>query len=100
GRRGVEGDAARSVHRRAAGDRVQPPVPTRRARVGRGRRGRSPPDQPAAAGRDRRRGWRLRLPDHADPPTGLIVASLSLRDFRSYPRLELDLEPGLVLVTG
>ena len=30
----------------------------------------------------------------------LIVSSLSLREYRSYARLELDLEPGLVLVTG
>src|SRR5204862_3063651 len=34
-------------------------------------------------------------------PSGrLIVASLTLRDFRSYASLELDLEPGLVLVVG
>ena len=30
----------------------------------------------------------------------MIVAQVSLRDIRSYPRLELALEPGLVLVTG
>src|SRR5262249_14512709 len=30
----------------------------------------------------------------------LIVASVSLRDFRSYGRLDVELEPGLVLVTG
>jgi DNA replication and repair protein RecF len=30
----------------------------------------------------------------------LIVSSLSLRDFRSYARLELALEPGLVLAIG
>ncbi|MBA2537341.1 MAG: AAA family ATPase, partial [Actinobacteria bacterium] len=30
----------------------------------------------------------------------MIVARVSLRDFRSYAALELDLEPGLVLVTG
>jgi DNA replication and repair protein RecF len=30
----------------------------------------------------------------------VIVAHVSLRDVRSYPRLELALEPGLVLVTG
>jgi DNA replication and repair protein RecF len=30
----------------------------------------------------------------------LIVNSVSLRDFRSYARLELELEPGLVLVVG
>jgi DNA replication and repair protein RecF len=30
----------------------------------------------------------------------LIVSSVSLRNFRSYARLELELEPGLVLVTG
>jgi DNA replication and repair protein RecF len=31
---------------------------------------------------------------------GLIVASVSLRDFRSYARLDLALEPGLVLAVG
>jgi DNA replication and repair protein RecF len=31
---------------------------------------------------------------------GVLVKTVSLRDFRSYPALELDLEPGLVLVTG
>jgi DNA replication and repair protein RecF len=31
---------------------------------------------------------------------GLIVRNVTLRDFRSYERLELALEPGLVLVTG
>ena len=40
------------------------------------------------------------VPDHADQARGLIVAEVTLRDFRSYPRLELALEPGLVLVTG
>jgi DNA replication and repair protein RecF len=30
----------------------------------------------------------------------LIVTQVSLRDVRSYTRLDLDLEPGLVLVTG
>lgn len=30
----------------------------------------------------------------------MIVEHVSLRDVRSYPRLELELEPGLVLVTG
>ena len=30
----------------------------------------------------------------------MIVGHVSLRDVRSYPRLELALEPGLVLVTG
>ena len=31
---------------------------------------------------------------------GLIVASLTLRDYRSYASLELGLEPGLVVVVG
>ena len=31
---------------------------------------------------------------------GLIVREVTLRDFRSYARLELTLEPGVVLVTG
>src|SRR3989475_11849327 len=30
----------------------------------------------------------------------LIVSTVSLRNFRSYARLELALDPGLVLVTG
>jgi DNA replication and repair protein RecF len=30
----------------------------------------------------------------------VVVSHVSLRDFRSYAALELDLEPGLVLVTG
>src|SRR5213595_2845848 len=33
-------------------------------------------------------------------PADLIVRSVSLRNIRSYARLELDLEPGLVLVVG
>ncbi|MDQ3086214.1 MAG: DNA replication and repair protein RecF [Actinomycetota bacterium] len=33
-------------------------------------------------------------------PGGLIVREVTLRDFRSYPRLELALEPGVVLVSG
>jgi len=33
-------------------------------------------------------------------PRELIVGEVSLRDVRSYPALELALEPGLVLVTG
>jgi len=31
---------------------------------------------------------------------GLIVREVTLRDFRSYPQLELELEPGVVLVSG
>src|SRR5439155_12102880 len=31
---------------------------------------------------------------------GLIISTVSLRNIRSYARLELDLEPGLVLVVG
>src|SRR5213595_2181099 len=33
-------------------------------------------------------------------PADLIVRSVSLRNIRSYARLDLDLEPGLVLVVG
>src|SRR5213592_4478870 len=33
-------------------------------------------------------------------PADLIVRTVSLRNIRSYARLELDLEPGLVLVVG
>ncbi|MBA3401619.1 MAG: DNA replication and repair protein RecF [Actinobacteria bacterium] len=31
---------------------------------------------------------------------GLIIREVTLRDFRSYPQLELTLEPGVVLVSG
>src|SRR5207248_1715838 len=46
--------------------------------------------------------WRrgLLVPDHADPPRRLIASALTLVDFRSYARLELDLEPGLLLAVG
>jgi DNA replication and repair protein RecF len=54
-----------------------------------------------------RRQRRLPVPDHAYPLGGLIdangrliVDTVSLRDFRSYARLELELKPGLVLVVG
>ena len=45
-------------------------------------------------------GRRLLVPDHADPPRRLIVTAVSLANFRSYARLELSLEPGLVLAIG
>jgi DNA replication and repair protein RecF len=38
--------------------------------------------------------------DHADPARRLIVAGVTLRDFRSYAQLELSLSPGLILVVG
>ena len=47
-----------------------------------------------------RGGRQLLVPDHADPPRGLSVRRLTLRDFRSYERLELELASGLVLVAG
>ncbi|MFN2627416.1 MAG: DNA replication/repair protein RecF [Gaiellaceae bacterium] len=34
------------------------------------------------------------------PPADLIVSTVSLRNFRSYAKLELSLDPGLVLVVG
>jgi DNA replication and repair protein RecF len=37
---------------------------------------------------------------HVRSPKGLVVREVVLRDFRSYPRLELTLEAGVVLVTG
>src|SRR5439155_10992542 len=54
---------------------------------------------------DHRRRRRLLVSDHADPFGGvaaspLIVETISLRNIRSYARLELSLKPGLVLVTG
>ena len=62
---------------------------------------------PLRPGDPRGRGRRLHLPDHADQAgrlrtaaCSLIVRTVTLRDFRSYERLELALEPGLVLVTG
>ena len=57
-------------------------------------------DQPAPARLDHGRRRRVLVPDHADPARRLIVREVTLRDFRSYARLELALEPGLVLVTG
>src|SRR6266446_453689 len=45
--------------------------------------------------------WRrLHVPRHADPPSRLIVDRVQLRSFRSYERLELELQPGLVLAVG
>src|SRR5205823_381622 len=64
-----------------------------------GRRAREA-DQPATAGRDPGRGRRLHVPRHADSPARLIVETVSLVNFRSYARLELDLKPGLVLAVG
>jgi DNA replication and repair protein RecF len=43
---------------------------------------------------------RLPLPDHADQTRRLIVSSVALRNIRSYERLDLALEPGIVLVVG
>ena len=39
-------------------------------------------------------------PDHADQARELIVESITLRQFRSYASLELDLGPGRTLVVG
>lgn len=44
--------------------------------------------EPSPAGRDRA------------APRPLIVSSVSLKDFRSYARLELELQPGIVLAVG
>ena len=57
-------------------------------------------DQPAAARALTDPDDGVLVPDHADPPRRLIVHQVTLRDIRSYARLELSLEPGLVLVTG
>ena len=43
---------------------------------------------------------KLLVPDHADPSRGLIVRNVTLRDYRSYASLELELQPGLVLAVG
>ena len=40
------------------------------------------------------------LPDHADPARRLIVAHVTLRNYRSYASLDLALSPGIILVTG
>ena len=70
GRR-VEGVDAGRLQRRAARDWLQRRVPARRSRVG-GRRGReAEAHQPAAAGDPHRRGRRLHVPHHADPPSRL-----------------------------
>ena len=55
---------------------------------------------PLRPGPDPGAGRRLLVPDHADPPRRLIVESVFLANFRSYARLELALEPGLVLAVG
>ena len=64
------------------------------------RRDRAAADQPAPAGPPPLRGRELLVPDHADPPSGLIVENVTLRDYRSYASLELELRPGLVLAVG
>ena len=51
-------------------------------------------DQPAPAGRARGRDRRLHVPDHADPARRLIVADVTLRNYRSYAALDLGLSPG------
>ena len=46
-------------------------------------------------------GWgRLFVPDHADPTGRLTSSAVSPGDFRSYERLDLGLEPGIVLIVG
>ena len=75
-------------------------VPAGGARVGVHGHGAAQADQSAAAGADHGRRRRVLVPDHADPARRLIVGSVTLRDFRSYPALDCALEPGLVLVTG
>src|SRR5205807_10571245 len=57
-------------------------------------------DLTASPRTDHRRRRRLLVPEHADTPRRLIVATVSLRNIRSYARLDVALEPGLVLVTG
>ena len=47
-----------------------------------------------------RPGGRVPVPDHAHPAAGLIVSHLTLRDFRSYAALDLELAPGLILASG
>ena len=42
----------------------------------------------------------FRRPIRAEPARRLIVRSVTLRDFRSYPALDLELQPGLVLAVG
>ncbi len=88
------------VRGRAARDRLQRRVPSRRARVDHRRDGSPEADQPAAPRAPARRERRLPLPDHADQAGRLIVARATLRSFRSYADLDLGLEPGLVLVVG
>ena len=56
---------------------------------------------PLRPGPDPFGGGRLPVPDHADQAGGLtLLRSVSLRAIRSYERLDLDLEPGLVLIVG
>ena len=88
--------AAGAVRRRAARDRVQRRSSCATASTrSTGDELRAEADQPAAAGRDPGRQRRLLVPDHADQARrlALIVRDVSLRDFRSYARLELELGP-------
>ena len=82
GRR-VEGVDAGRLQRRAARDRLQRGVPEGGARVDRGRRREDEADQPASPGDPHRRGRRLHVPRHADPP------SRADRRDRLAPRLSL-----------
>src|SRR4029078_3856960 len=43
---------------------------------------------------------RLLVPDHADPHRRLIATALTLTNFRSYARLDLDLRPALAVAVG
>src|SRR5918992_6153609 len=53
-------------------------------------------------GRPERPAWSEPSPATRTFPTPrrLIVRTLELRDYRSYARLELELEPGIVLAVG
>ena len=59
-----------------------------------GRHGAPEADQPASPRPDHVRRRCLLVPDHADQARRLIVREVTLRDFRSYARLELDARAG------
>ena len=99
-RRGAASRCRSPFERRAARDRLQPGLPARGHRVGHLRRGAAQADHAAPAAVCSRARATTYVPDHADPPRRLIVQTVALRNIRSYAKLELELQPGLVLVVG
>src|SRR6185503_7241992 len=100
GHRRGDGVLAHRLLRPGARDRIQPGLPARRARGRRGGHRPAQAHQPPQARPHRRPRRELLVSDHAHPPRGLILREVTLRDFRSYTALELELVPGVVLLHG